>query len=107
MARYLGKAGRETRSGLVVEVVWSRRALSDLSAIRAYIHQSRPLAAQRMALRLRAAAESLNENPDRGRPVGPVGIRELTVIWPYIIRYRVRSKAVQIIRIKHGAQRPD
>ena len=91
----------------MVQVGWSRRALVDLSAIGAYIHQSRPLAAQRMAQRLRIAAESLADSPDRGRPAGPVGVRELTVIWPYIIRYKVTASAVQIIRIKHGAQRPE
>lgn len=29
------------------------------------------------------------------------------VIWPYVVRYRVKGRAVQIIRIKHGAQEPD
>jgi addiction module RelE/StbE family toxin len=91
----------------VVQVIWSRRALADLTAIRAYIHQARPIAAQRMARRLAAAGESLSANPERGRLVGPVGVRELTVIWPYIIRYRLTSEAVQIVRIKHGARRPD
>jgi plasmid stabilization system protein ParE len=91
----------------VVQVNWSRRALADLAAIRAYIHQSRPLAAQRMAQRLKTAGDALADNVERGRPTGDVGLRELTAIWPYVIRYKVTSNTVQIVRIKHGAQRSD
>ncbi|HYE45362.1 MAG TPA: type II toxin-antitoxin system RelE/ParE family toxin [Caulobacter sp.] len=90
----------------MVQVVWSRRALAELAAIRAYIDQFSPLAAQRMAVRLKAAGDSLSSFPDRGRPVAP-GIRELVVIYPYIIRYRVKDDQVGIIRIRHGAQEPD
>ena len=91
----------------MVQVGWSRRALADLAAIRAYIHQSRPLAAERMAQRLKAACASLADNAERGRPTGRAGLRELTVVWPYVIRYRIKSGDVQIVRIHHGARRPD
>ncbi|WP_272886967.1 type II toxin-antitoxin system RelE/ParE family toxin [Phenylobacterium aquaticum] len=53
----------------MVQIVWSRRALADLSAIWAYIGQFSPLAAQRMTLKLRAAALGLHEHPERGRAV--------------------------------------
>ena len=89
----------------MAEVVWSRRALADLAAIQAHIRQFRPLAAQRMAQRLRKAAESLAEHPERGRPAGM--LRELAVIAPYLIRYRVAGDMVQIVRIKHGARKPE
>ncbi len=55
-----------------------------------------------MALRLKLAAASLAENPDRGRQVG--WLRELATVPPYLIRYRIVAMQVQIIRIKHGAQ---
>ncbi len=87
-------------------VRWSARARRDLESIRAYIGEQAPLAAQRFSLRLVNAAESLAVLPDRGRPVRG-GLRELAVIYPYIIRYIVRLDEVRIIRIKHGAQRPD
>jgi len=87
----------------VAEVVWSRRALADLFAIRAYIGQFSPLAAQRMARRLKMAGDSLIDHPDRGRwATGP--IRELVVISPYIIRYQIVDDVVTIIRIRHAAQ---
>jgi plasmid stabilization system protein ParE len=86
----------------LVQVTWTARALADLNAIQAHIQQFRPLAAQRMALRLKLAAASLAENPDRGRQVG--WLRELATVPPYLIRYRIVAMQVQIIRIKHGAQ---
>ena len=58
-----------------------------------------------MAQRLRLAAISLAEHPERGRQVGR--FRELAIVPPYLIRYRVTAGGVQIIRIKHGAQRPE
>ncbi len=59
-----------------------------------------------MARRLKGAGDSLGLFPDRGRRAGG-HIRKWTVIYPYIIRYTVSPGAVRIIRIKHGAQRPE
>lgn len=58
-----------------------------------------------MAQRLKRAGESLADLPERGRQ-GNRNIRELAVIYPYLIRYRMHSGRVEIVRIKHGAQRP-
>jgi plasmid stabilization system protein ParE len=77
-----------------------------LAAIRAYIGQFSPLAAQRMALRLKAAGDSLGDQPERGRQAAN-GLREITAIHPYIIRYQITSAAISIVRIRHGARRPD
>ena len=87
-------------------VVWSVRSESDLESIRAYVGYVAPLAAQRLALRLVAAVESLAHHPQRGRPVQG-DIRELVAVPPYVVRYRIRSETVEIVRIKHGARRPD
>jgi len=35
------------------------------------------------------------------------GLRELTIIHPYLIRYRVRNDTVLVLRIRHGAQDVD
>jgi hypothetical protein len=34
-------------------------------------------------------------------------VRELVIIAPYVIRCVVRTDQIHIVRIKHGAQRPD
>ncbi len=90
----------------MAQVVWTDRALAQLDAIEIYISQFNPRAAQETAAKLAAAGNSLSEQPDRGRPVGGRS-RELTSVWPYIIRYHVDGARVVILRIRHGARRPD
>jgi addiction module RelE/StbE family toxin len=87
-------------------VVWTTEAIGNLTDIRAYIGSFNPLAAQRFALRLWNAAESLAEHPERGRMIGK-GRRELAVVRPYLIRYRIMAEGVEILTIRHGARRPD
>ncbi|MHB8287091.1 MAG: type II toxin-antitoxin system RelE/ParE family toxin [Caulobacteraceae bacterium] len=69
-------------------VIWSSRSRRDLEAIRLYIGRDAPLAARRLSIQFFAAGESLATMPDRGRHVGG-GVRELTIIYPYVIRYLV------------------
>lgn len=87
-------------------IIWTDEAIANLEAIAVYIEEFNPLAAQRMALRLVSAAESLAELPDRGRSVGD-GKRDLVVITPYVIRYRADEEKIVIIRIRHGARLPE
>lgn len=87
----------------MAEVVWTRRAIAKLDLIRAYIAQFDPEAAQRFAARLIEAGESLREFPRRGRPASS-DRRELVVIPPYVIRYRVDGDRVVISDVKHGRQ---
>jgi toxin ParE1/3/4 len=105
VAGHLGHARGTAGPEVLVQVVWTRRALADLEAIRSYIGLFKPLAAQRMALRLRNAGESLAQFPERGR--AKRDLRELVVVRPYVIRYRVTAERVEIVTIRHGAQEPD
>jgi plasmid stabilization system protein ParE len=89
----------------VVQVIWSKGALANVEAITSYIAGFSPLAAQRMALRLYRAGDSLSEFPNRGRPISK-GRRELTIVYPYVIRYRVYGERVGILSVRHGARRP-
>jgi len=93
----------ERASAPAVEVVFSAAAVADLVWIRSYIGHFNPSAARRMAERLKAAAYSLAEFPDRGRPRSN-GARELAVIPPYVMVYDVTPSRVTILRIWHGAQ---
>jgi toxin ParE1/3/4 len=86
-------------------IIWSPRATGDLRSIRDYIGQFNPSAASRFAARLVATAESLIDFSERGRPASGKR-RELAVVWPYIIRYRVEGDRVVILRIRHGARQP-
>ena len=53
-----------------------------------------------------AAADGLEVSPRRGRLVHD-NLRELTVVYPYIIRYRVdmENDRVVILRVRHGMRR--
>lgn len=90
----------------MAEVVWAAPALAGLAEITAYIEAFSPLAAQRMAMRLRAAGDSLGDQPLRGRAIQR-GRRELVTVRPYFITYLVTEGVVEIIDIRHGARLPD
>jgi addiction module RelE/StbE family toxin len=87
------------------EVEWTEEALGQLADIHAYIERHNPGAADRVATRLRAAADALSDFPSRGRPAKG-GARELPTVPPYIIEYRVVEERVLIRRIRHGRQQP-
>lgn len=87
-------------------IVWTEDAVANLEAIEAYVSLFDPAAAARLAARLIEVADSLAEFPDRGREAGD-GRREMTTVWPYILRYRVEAERVIILRIRHGAQQDD
>ncbi len=84
-------------------VVWTAEARSNLRGILSYVSAFNAPAAFRLAKRLQMAANSLAEHPERGRETSR-GLRELAIIHPYLIRYRIRDDAVIILRIRHGAR---
>ncbi len=81
-------------------IFWTARAARELDAIGRYLEAINPLAAQRLTLKLRSAAESLASYPDRYRADGRD--RELVTV----LRYRVEAERVLILRVRHGARRP-
>lgn len=86
-------------------IIWTDEAVANLEAIAAYVHVFNPAAAARLASRLIEAAESLAEFSERGRR-SQGKTRELPVVRPYIIRYRVADSDVIILRIRHSARKP-
>ena len=90
------------------KVFLSEDALSDLERIVAYIAPHNPVAAEGMGNRLLDAALSLCTFPERGRVVPEFQRPELReiVFRSYRIIYRVNNaeKAVEIVRLWHGAR---
>jgi toxin ParE1/3/4 len=87
--------------------VWSPEAINDLVALRAYIEQDDPAAAQRVALHIVQSIETLlPSTPEMGRPGRVPGTRELMIPkTPFIVPYRLVGNTVQILRIFHSARR--
>jgi toxin ParE1/3/4 len=87
--------------------VWSPEAIDDLAALRAYIEQDNPAAAQRVALHIVQNVETLiAANPKIGRPGRVPGTRELVVPrTPFIVPYRLVGEKIQILRVFHSARR--
>ena len=75
-------------------VVWSRRAIDHLVALREYIAEDSPRSAGRVARQILDAAELLTTQPHIGRPGRITGTRELVIAGtPYVIPYRVLGTA--------------
>jgi len=83
--------------------IWSPEAIEDLAALRAYIEQDDPAAAQRVALHILHNIETAN--PEMGRPGRVPGTRELVIPGtPFIVPYRIRHDMIQVLRVFHGAR---
>jgi toxin ParE1/3/4 len=103
----LGKREREAGAQEFMNPIWSPEAIADLAALRAYIAQDDPAAAQRVALLIILNIETLLSNsPEIGRPGRVPGTRELVIPkTPYIVPYRVVGHTIQVLRVFHGARR--
>lgn len=89
-----------------MKVIWSRRAIRNLVAVRAYIAQDSEQNAALVANRILKAVELLKTQPAIGRPGRVLGTRELVVPGtPYIIPYRVRNENLELIAVFHGRRR--
>lgn len=90
-----------------MRVKWLRKALANLDAEASYIDEDDPAAASRVVARIMAAVSRLAESPELGRPGRVPGTRELIVPKTrYLVPYRVRGNAVEILRVFHGSRRP-
>ena len=87
--------------------IWSPEAIADLVALRAYVDQDDPVAAQRVALHIIRSVETLLPNsPEMGRPGRVPGTRELVIPrTPNIVPYRLVGDTIQVLRVFHGARR--
>ena len=80
--------------------------MANLDAEAEYIARDSPAAAGRLVKEIHRAAENLARFPSMGRPGRVVGTRELVVLGtPYIVPYRVRNQAIEILRVFHTARK--
>lgn len=90
-----------------MRVIWLRAALIELAETYQFIAQNDPDAARRVHEAIREAAASLAQMPHRSQPGRWPGTRELVLsTYPYVIPYRVRGDALEILRVLHTSRRP-
>ena len=92
-----------------MKLIVSPEAAADLNRLRAFLADTNPDAAQRAAAALINAIQSLDMFPDRGRPTGIEGVRELIVPFgnsAYVLRYAHLAAAgeVVVLRMWHGRE---
>ncbi len=87
-------------------VVWSRRAIRNIHAARAYIARENPVAATVVTERIIQQVEMLlNFSPGIGRPGRIAGTRELVISrTPYVVIYRIGTELVEILAVIHHAR---
>jgi plasmid stabilization system protein ParE len=90
----------------MVEVRWTSQAADDLEAIVEFIAADSPHYARLLAMDILEAVELLADFPQSGRIVPEIRapeIREI-LLGNYRIIYRVRTEAVEILTVYHGAR---
>ena len=85
-----------------VQVIWSGPALRDVNDHVKFIKLRNPAAAPKVRARIRGSVEHLEVFPRAGRIGRLPGTREVVLTeYPYIIRYRIATDQIQILRVFH------
>lgn len=88
-----------------MKLEWLPRALHDFEEIIDYIADDNPLAAIEQGDEIENQLTRLLDNKHLGHPGRVKGTREMVIArTPYIVAYRVKKDAIQILRILHGAR---
>lgn len=84
---------------------WLRRTLHDLDDIAGFIAADSPPAATQVVGEIVRQVSLLADNPALGRPGRVPGTRELIIDGlPFVVPYRVRNDAVELLRVMHAAR---
>jgi toxin ParE1/3/4 len=89
-----------------MRVIWTQPASMNLRDLHEYVADSSFEAADRQVALLLNATSTLTDFPEKGRSGRRRGTRELVVSGtPYIVAYRSRVGAIEILTVVHGARR--
>ncbi len=92
-----------------MRIVWSPLALERVEAIAHFIAGDRPAAAERWVRRIFARVAQLRTHAESGRMVPELSRPEIRQLPhpPYRIIYRVDSKRILILTVRHGREKLD
>lgn len=84
----------------------TRKALANLDEETTFMAKQNPEAAAQIVERIETAVRKLASHPALGQPGRVPGTRELAISGtPYIIPYRVRGKALEILRVLYSSRK--
>ena len=92
-----------------MKLVWSRRALADLTAIATYYSTNAgPTIARSIEDRFLVVLDRIRHAPESAPRVSQrSSVRVVAVVrYPFRIFYRVRGDAIDILHIRHTSRRP-
>ena len=89
-----------------MKINWSSFAIQDLAAIRTYIAEFNPLAAENVAARILYAVNFLSDHPHMGVETHRTDVRKLIVGQsPYVIPYRIERGEIEILEVFDARQK--
>ena len=89
-----------------MKIVWSRRAVRHLIALREFISRDSSSYAESVSGRILESVDMLATQPSMGRPGRILGTRELVIPnSPFVIPYRVRDNRLELLAVFHGRQK--
>jgi len=90
----------------VTRVIWTRGAVEDVEAVKAYVARDSIRYATLLAERIVAAVDRLELFPESGREVPEVGDESLREVihGAYRIVYRIKVESVEVVTVHHAAQ---
>lgn len=90
-----------------MRIRWLRKALRNLDEEATYLADQDVAAARLLVRRIFDAVEQLVDHPSAGRPGRVPGTRELVICnTRYVVPYRVRGNAIEVLRVFHTSRRP-
>ena len=90
----------------MTRVIWTREAVEDVEAIKAYVARDSVRYAALLAERIVAAVGRLESFPESGRVVPEVGDASLREVirGAYRIVYRIQAESIQVVTVHHAAR---
>ena len=89
-----------------MRVRWLLQALLDLDEAEAYIALDNPAIAAEVVVRIIRTVSLLKEQPGIGRAGRVPDTKELVIPnTPYIVPYRVKDDAIQVLRVYHTSRK--
>ena len=83
---------------------WKKQAINDLIKIGQHIAKDSPVSAGKMIDLIEGKVTPLATHPHIGRTGRKRGTHELVAHESYVVIYRVLTKKIEILRVKHTAQ---